>query len=114
MTLLFPNQNVQCVASGVGAGNNPAAVQSITIAVDNHAIIYVVQDPGHPQNITVVARGPLGTANLTVNAQDADGTALPPDTISFQVVVGLAIAIVVTVGTPAVDDITTPPIPAGW
>jgi hypothetical protein len=114
MTTLSPGQNVSLTVTGTDAAGNPAPVQAITPTVDAHEIVYVAQDSGHPQNLTVVARGPLGAANLSVNAQDANGNALPTQVDTFTVVAGPATIIAVAIGTPAKDDITTPHMPAGW
>lgn len=113
MISMSPNQNVVVGVAGHDSGQNPAALSNVTVDIDNHALAYAVLNSQQTQ-VTVVTRGPLGAFNLTVNAKDASGNALPAVSTSFQSVAGLATAIVLTPGTPANNDITTPPIPAGW
>jgi hypothetical protein len=75
--------------------------------------------PGQNVSLTVsgtdAAGNPaLGAANVSINAQDASGNALPTQVDTFTVIAGPATIIAVAISAPAVDDITTPPIPAGW
>jgi hypothetical protein len=118
-TTLLPNQQVAVTLSGVDVGGNPAPVTLTSFTVDNHAIIYALGNADNstiPGNeILVVARGPVGTATLTVNANDANGNALPPQAMQFSVEsTGTAVSLVLTVGTPATQTLNTPAAPSGW
>jgi len=111
-TQLTPGANVTVDFSGVDAGSNPAPITSPSVDISDHSLAYAVLFS--PTRAIVVARGPLGNFNLLINAKDAMGVALPTATVPFASVVGSAIALVTTVGTPQPNDITTPPIPVGW
>lgn len=116
---LFPNQFCAVDASGFDVGNNPGApITALTATVDNHAVVYAATTASNtqipPTQVVVVARGPLGTATLTVNAKDANGNALPPKTQQFTVVQGPAVGFNLTLEPPATIGSGTPGMPVGW
>lgn len=117
-TPLQPGQQAIVTVAGADAGSNPAPVTITSYTVDNHAIVYAV---GNDINqlvpageIDIVARGPAGTAVLTVNANNALGSALPPETTTFIGETGPAVGFTLSVGAPFATGPNTPGIPAGW
>jgi hypothetical protein len=115
---LLPNQTSTVTVNGADAGGNPAPVTDVAATIDNHTIAYAAtsaNDTRIPANaVVVVARGPVGTFSLTVNAKDANGNTLPPQTQAFAVVAGPAVVFSLSVGTPTTIGSGTPNMPAGW
>jgi len=117
-TPLAPGQNavVTLVGNDAGTPPNPAPLTNIAFTVDDHTLVYAAQADriNSPQLVTVVARGPLGVANVTFTASDVNGNPLPPVTEQFTVVAGLAVSLSATVGAPTANTGSTPGLPVGW
>lgn len=117
---LLPNQYVVVTASGLDAGNPPnsAPIAAFAVTIDDHSKAYAVTnaDDGRVpvDAVLVAAKGPLGNYVLTVNATDANSVALPAATVAFSTVVGPAVSINLSLGTPLTIDGNTPVQPAGW
>ena len=115
---LFSDQFVVVSATGQDPDGKPTIIGNFAIAVDDHSIVYAVTNADNPavalNSVLIAAKGVFGNAILTVNATDINGVALPAETVTFSVVQKPAVAINLTVGTPATIDANTPPQPAGW
>lgn len=119
-TPMMPGQQAIVTVAGQDDGTppNPAVASITSYTVDDHAIVYAVGNDVNPiiptGEILIVARGPIGNATLTVNANNALGSALPAQTAVFAVSGGPAVGFTLSVGTPFATGLNTPGIPAGW
>ena len=102
MLILTDSQKCSIFISPVDAKGNLAEVQNITFKSTNPDVLDVVQDLEDPKKAVVVALGPLGSAQVSVQA-DADlgeGIETLEGILDVEVKAGKAVALTVDAGTP--------------
>lgn len=119
-------QATGAVAFSDKAGN-PAKVQdgSITWSSSDESVVAVTQNPDKPDEATIVAQGPLGTATISVNADAdlGDGVVAVSGSVDVEVVAGEAVAAAINFGAaspkpeavpePAPEPAPEPPADGG-
>jgi hypothetical protein len=101
MIQLKDNQKVLVAITGApDSKGQPTTLQEVTAVGDNDAAVtFSINADGKLEAIAVAD----GTATVTVNAKDADGTALPAITAQFTVVSQDATAILLTAEEPTLQ-----------
>lgn len=99
---LTDSQQVSCILQGTDAAGNPATlpVGSAVWAVDNPALLALTVSSDTLTG-TVVAVGPLGTANLSVKFNDTSGNQVASGQLEIDVVGGAPTVITIVPGTPS-------------
>lgn len=100
--VITDSQQFRVSVAFVDKKGNPAPVENIVFGVSDAALLSITADPSDPNAATVAAVGPLGTGQVSVQADSlvGDGEAVIAGALDVEVIAGQALTAVFSTGTP--------------